>query len=83
MVHIRGSLSLADVLLFDALANHLTEDQALDPAALPAHRRERFGSKARTDEAVSKHPNVAAVVRNVAGNPNLAAWLAARGKQGF
>jgi len=78
-----GALSLADVMLFDVLANHLTQDDCLDAAALPAHRRERFASKARTDEALARHPKLAAIVAKVGANPKLSAWLKTRGKQGF
>lgn len=76
-----GRLSLADVLLFNAFADSLTAEQALGD--LPAHRREPFGSLARTQAALAKHPRLARVVQGVAALPNMQKWLSTRGKQGF
>ena len=76
-----GKLSLADVLLFNAFADSLTEEQTL--SELPAHRREPFCSLARTQAALAKHPKLAKIVAGVAAHPNIQKWLSIRGKQGF
>ena len=76
-----GKLSLADILLFNAFADSLTPEQAL--GELPAHRREPFGSLARTQAALAKHPRLAKIVAGVAALPNIQKWLSTRGKQGF
>jgi hypothetical protein len=72
-------MSLADVMLFDALANSVSADQC----DLPAHRREPFASADRTSAALAKHPKLAKIVANVGAQANLKKWLANRGKQGF
>lgn len=76
-----GKLSLADILIFNAFADSLTADQVL--GELPVHRREPFGSLARTQAALAKHPNLAKVVATVANHPNIKKWMETRGKQGF
>lgn len=76
-----GKLSLADVLLFNMFADSLTAEQAA--GELPAHRREPFGSLARTSAALAKHPRLAKIVAGVAAQPNLQKWMAERGPQGF
>jgi len=74
-------LSLADVLLYNAFAEHLTAEQA--NADFPAHRREAFGSKARTDALVARFPRISASINAVRENANAQQWLASRGVQGF
>lgn len=76
-----GKLSLADVLLFNALADSLTAEDA--KGELPAHRREPFSSLARTNAALAQHPRIAKIVANVGAHANVQKWLAMRGKQGF
>jgi len=76
-----GKLSLADIQIFNAFADSLTAEQALGD--LPVHRREPFGSLARTQAALAKHPNLAKVVETVANNANIKKWMETRGKQGF
>lgn len=75
-----GKLSLADVLLFNLLADHLPADTHPD---LPAHKREPLTSKAKTDAAVEAHPKLKACIASVATHPGVVAWMGARGKQGF
>jgi len=74
-------LSLADVLLYNTFGEHLRADEAKDD--FPQHRREAFGSKARTDALVARHPKIAASVAAVANNANAQKWFATRGVQGF
>jgi glutathione S-transferase len=76
-----NKISLADILLFNALADHLTEADCSEP--IPAYNREPFGSLARTNAALAKHPRIAKIVHTVAAHPNIAKWMATRGKQGF
>jgi len=76
-----GKISLADVLIYRAFGDSLGEAQANE--GLPAHRREPFGSLARVNAALGKHPKLAKIVASVAAHPNIAKWLATRGKQGF
>jgi glutathione S-transferase len=76
-----GKISLADVLIYRAFGDSLSEAQANE--GLPAHRREPFGSLARVNAALGKHPKLAKIVASVAAHPNIAKWLATRGKQGF
>ena len=78
-----GRLSLADVALFNALANNLGPDDHLAGLGAPAFKRETFASAVRTKEALKAHPKLAAIVANVEAHPKLQAWLATRGKQGF
>lgn len=73
-------LSLADVLLYFSLAEHLDAEQA---GTLPKFRREAFGNKDRTDAAIAKHPKIHAAVQAVANHPNIQKWLSVRGVQGF
>ena len=76
-----GKVSLADVQIFNMFADSLTAEQAA--GELPAHRREPFGSLARTSAALAKHPRLAKIVAGVAAHPNIIKWLAERGPQGF
>lgn len=72
-------LSLADVMLFLIFFDTLTEDQA----EFSVLRREPFGSKARTDALLSKHPKIKASVDAVAANKNVIKYRSERGVQGF
>eukprot|EP00981_Chlorochromonas_danica_P013399 scaffold6314_cov273-Ochromonas_danica.AAC.12 len=74
------SLSLADVLIYNVFGENLSEEQGPE---LPACKRETFGSKARTDAALAKHPKLQAIVQAVANNGNVKKYLAARGVQTF
>lgn len=73
-------LSLADVLLYNAFGEYLKDEEA---GELPAFKREAFGSKARTDAILAKHPKILASVQAVANNANIQKWLSIRGVQGF
>ena len=74
-------LSLADVQLFFILADYLRENEVTGD--FPAWKREPFGSKARTDAILAKHPKLLASVDAVRNNANVQKWLATRGVQGF
>lgn len=76
-----GQLSLADVLIFNALAETLQPSEAA--ADFPSYRREPFGNAAKTAAALDTHPKIKAIVDNIAANQNMKKWLATRGKQGF
>ena len=76
-----NKLSLADVLLFSSFADSLTPEQARPK--LPVWRREPFGSKERTNEALQKHPRILASCNAVASNANIKKWLSMRGLQDF
>eukprot|EP01034_Spumella_vulgaris_P032424 gene32424-40020_t len=74
-------LSLGDLYLYNALAEHLTAETAKE--GLPASRKEAFANKARTDALVATFPRIKASIDAVANNANHQKWLAARGVQGF
>jgi len=74
-------LSLADVLLHNVYGEVLRSEEAKPD--FPQYRREPFGSKARTDALVARHPKIAASVAAVANNANAQKWFANRGVQGF
>jgi glutathione S-transferase len=74
-------LSLADVMLYNALGEHLRESEVKE--GTPQWKREAFGNKARTDAKVAQYPKIAAIIANVAGNANVQKWLDMRGVQGF
>ena len=76
-----GKLSLADVLLFNLLADNLTDETA--PADTPSWKKETFGSKAATEAALSKYPKIKASVDAVAANPLTQRWMSSRGVQYF
>lgn len=76
-----NQLSLADILLYNSLAEHLEDEQAAPE--VPQFKREAFGSKARTDAAIAKHPRIQASIRAVAENANIQRWLSTRGVQTF
>lgn len=73
-------LSLADVYVFVALGDSLSEELHDD---MPQYKREPFGSKEKTDAAVAKYPKLAASVAAVRDHPNMQKWLSIRGKQLF
>jgi len=74
-------LSLADVQLYFTFADYLREDETA--ADFPQWKKEPFGSKARTDAILAKHPKLLASVDAVRNNANVQKWLATRGVQGF
>lgn len=76
-----NKLSLADVLLHNAFGEVLREEERKE--GFSAARCEPFGSKARVDEALSKHPKIAASVAAVASNENVQKFLSMRGVQSF
>ena len=76
-----ASISLADVLLFRAFGECLSDAQATD--TVKPWSKEPFGSKARTDKVLAGTPKLRAIIAQVAANPGVARWLAERGVQGF
>lgn len=76
-----NKLSLADVLLYNALADSLTPEECAGD--LPAHRREPFSSLEHCKAALAAHPRIAKCVASVAAHPNIVKWMSTRGKQGF
>ena len=76
-----GSISLADVLLFRAFGETLSDAQATD--TVKPWSKEPFGSKARTDAVLAGCPKLRAILAQVEGNAGIKRWLAERGVQGF
>jgi glutathione S-transferase len=76
-----NKLSLADVLIYYTFAETLAADQA--PPDFPQHRREPFGSKARVDAFLEKHPKIKASCDAVFNNEGIQKWRAIRGAQHF
>jgi glutathione S-transferase len=76
-----NKISLADVLLFNALADTLTDKDV--KGEVPVYNREPFGSLARTNAVLAKHPKLAKIVHAVAAHPNIVKWMATRGQQEF
>jgi glutathione S-transferase len=75
-----GKLSLADVMLYSLLGEHLPEE---GHESMPAYKREPLSSMARVNAALAAHPRVNACVQAVANNENAKNWWATRGPQGF
>lgn len=80
-IAVGDKISLADVLIYNTFAEHLKDDEAAEGVA--KFRREPFGSKARTDAALEKHPKLKAICESVAANESIQKWLGSRGVQGF
>lgn len=76
-----NKLSLADIMIYNALGEHLRPSEAKE--GTPAWKCEAFGNKARTDAKVAQFPKLAAIVASVAANANIQKWLDTRGVQGF
>lgn len=74
-------ISLADVILFAVLGDYLRDSES--KPEIPQWKREPFGSKARTDALLARHPRLQASVRAVAENAGAQRWLENRGVQGF
>lgn len=74
-------MSLADVLVYNALAETLLENEAKE--GTPSAARECFTSKERTDAALAPFPKLRAIIAAVAGVPQIQKWLAERGVQAF
>ena len=74
-----SKLSLADVLLHNALAEHLSEAESDKPEAA----RFPFNSKALMDASLARFPKISASIAKVTGNANVQKWLSTRGPQGF
>ena len=75
-----GKTSLADVMLFDLIANDLSPESA---PALSADKREPFTSATRTQAVLAAYPKTKAVIAKLSVNKNLAAWRAGRKNQMF
>ena len=76
-----SKLSLADIVIYNAFAEHLKDSEA--KADMAQWKREAFGSKARTDAKLDKHPKLKASCQAVATNAGIAQRLSTRGVQGF
>ena len=77
-----GAMSLADVLLWSALEDHLPADDA--HRDLPKHTREPFGDHERTHKLLAaEYPKLAKVIEGVAKHSHLKKWLKMRGTQLF
>ena len=63
-----GKLSVADFALYNTFGESMKDT-------------EPFGSKARNDALLAKHPKLKAIVENVASNPGVKQWIATRGPQ--
>ena len=76
-----NKLSLADMQLYFTFADYLREGETAPD--FPQWKKEPFGSKARTDAILAKHPKLQACVDVVRNHPNVHKWLARRGVQEF
>lgn len=77
-----GKLSLGDLLIYNAFAETLT-DAELPRPEFPASRRYPFGDLEATNAALAGYPKISAIIASVKADANIAAYLAARGKQMF
>jgi hypothetical protein len=76
-----NSLSLADVLIYNALAEELRAEEVEED--FPQWKREPFADKARVQSMLEKYPRLHASIEAVSSNQNIQKWLSIRGKQGF
>jgi glutathione S-transferase len=76
-----NQLSLADVLIYYIFSETLADDQC--PPDFAQHRKEPFGSRARTEAFLAKHPKLKASCDAVANNENIKKWRDVRGMQHF
>lgn len=74
-----SKLSMADVLLYNLLAEHLEENES----DMPENKRYPFNSKERSEKAIAAFPKIASSIAKVAENAGMQKWLATRGPQGF
>lgn len=77
-----GKLSLADLLIYNAFAETLTDDEIPRPD-FPAARRYPFGDLEATNAALADCPKLSAIIASVKADANIQAYLAGRGKQMF
>lgn len=76
-----SKLSLADVLLYNSFAEHLTETDS--PEGTPDWKKHPFGSKEKMEQAMAAYPKIRAICDTVASNENVKKWLSTRGVQNF
>jgi len=76
------SLSLADLLIYNKLAEVLT-DAELPRPDFPAARRYPFGNADATAAALKEYPRISAIIESVKANPGIRKHLETRGKQMF
>jgi glutathione S-transferase len=76
-----NQLSLADVLIYNLLAEELKSSEASETTA--GWRFGPFGNKERTDIFLQSFPKLRASIAAVASNENIQKWLAIRGVQNF
>jgi glutathione S-transferase len=75
------SITLADVLIYNKFVDTLTAEENVN--GLPAWRAEPFSNGEKTAAALAAHPKLSAICATVAAHPNIQAWFAMRGPQGF
>jgi glutathione S-transferase len=76
-----SQLSLADVLIYNLLAESLSPEQA--DSSVPAWKCGAFGNKDRTDAFLESYPRMKASINAVASNKDFQKWLQIRGVQKF
>lgn len=76
-----NTLTLADVLLYNAFSEHLSASHTAEDT--PEWRRHPFGSGERMEQARAAHPKIRAICDSVAANENVQQWLSTRGLQRF
>lgn len=75
-----SKISLADVLIYNAFAETLRDDES-SVSAEKKHVKEPFYSKSRVEKALENAPNLRAIIKTVSGNGNIKKWLEVRGKK--
>ena len=75
-----SSISLADVLIYNAFAECLTEAEAPDKEAW---QRAPYNDAKRMEAALATHPKLKAICDTVAAHEGIKKWLGMRGVQGF
>ena len=63
-----GKLSLVDLLIYNKLAEVLTDSEIPRPD-FPAGRRYPFGNKEATDAALQQYPKLSAIIASVKADP--------------
>ena len=80
-IAVGSSLSLADVMIYNALKENSPPEESPDMG--DARRYPFGGMKDKADELLAAHPKLSAICDAVAANPGIAKHLATRGAQGF
>jgi len=77
-----GSISLADLIIYNAFAEVMNPGEETSDA-VAAYRKVPFADKAMTDAGLASCPKIKAVCDNVAKNENIQKWLKSRPKMNF